>query len=62
MQLASFEKRFDEIVSSYSHDAGKAIEYCSDENGEAFKVMRTASENAMQDIKILLLQYLNELH
>lgn len=61
MELTTIEKRFDDIISSYSNDAGKAIEYCSEDNGYAFQFMREASEKAMQSMKALLVQYLREL-
>lgn len=61
MHLSTFGKNFDDIISSYSQNAGNAIQYCTEENGEAFKVMREASENALQDIKSLLFQYLHDL-
>lgn len=61
MDLTTLEGRFDKIIASYSENAGKAIDYCTPDNGEAFKAMRVASENAIRDIKFLVLQYLQEL-
>ncbi len=60
MNLDTFEKCFDKIIDEYSNDAGEAVNYCNEEIGEAMKIMRTSSENAMKKIKALLLQYLHE--
>ena len=63
MDIMSFDQRFEEIISSYTNEAGNAINYCYDEStGEAFKIMREASEHSMCEIKALLMQYLSSIN
>ncbi len=62
MNLDTFEKCFDKIISEYSNNAGNAVNYCNEETGEALCIMRQSSEETMGKIKSLLLQYLRELN